>query len=150
MDVSLPPSVDSGGTVRTNIGNILNTGMELTVGLTPVRQSMVTWGMQLNYSRNRNELLKLGPGVLPNPEMGLVEGYPVRSRWARPIVGFADQNGDGVLQPAEVQVGDSMVFVGRLYPNYTASLHTNLALLGGAVGISASFNYEAGASQVDQ
>lgn len=150
MAMQVPPSVNGGGTVLTNIGNIRNTGLELTFDFTPVRLPLVTWNMQLHYSRNNNLLTKLGDGVAPNKTQGLAEGYPVGSRWARPILGFADQNGDSVLQHGEIQVGDSLVYVGRLYPAYQSSLFTNVALFSGAVDITAGFDYSAGQTQVDQ
>jgi hypothetical protein len=147
MPLTLPPSVNGGGMVTTNIGNIRNTGVELSVLFTPVRLPALSWSTQLQYSRNQNVLTKLGESVAPNRREGIVEGYPVRSQWARPILSFADQNGDGQLQRGEVQVGDSLVYVGRLLPDYTAGLHTNVALFNGALGITAGFNYTAGATQ---
>jgi TonB-linked SusC/RagA family outer membrane protein len=150
MPVSLPLSVNGGGIVIKNIGTIQNTGLELTLGITPIRQPALTWNTQLNFARNRNVLVELGRGVDANPRQGLVAGYPIGSRWARPILGFADQNGDGLLERNEIQIGDSLVFLGRLLPDYTTSLHTNVALFGGAIGITADFSYEAGVSQVDQ
>jgi hypothetical protein len=40
--------------------------------------------------------------------------------------------------------------MGRLFPAYTTSLSTDLALFGGAVGITAGFSYESGATQIDE
>src|SRR5690606_34912021 len=97
-----------------------------------------------------NTVAKLGDGVVPNKTVGLVEGYPLYSRWARPILGFADQNDDGVLQPNEIQVGDSLVYMGRLEPAYRTSGSTNLALFGGAIGIAVTMSFDAGATQVNQ
>src|SRR5690606_28577548 len=59
-------------------------------------------------------------------------------------------NGDGVLQPTEIQVGDSLVYMGRLQPTYQTTASTNLVLFGGAVGIAATMSYDAGATQVNQ
>lgn len=149
MSMTLPGSV-GGGSVLQNIGNIRNTGLDLVFRLTPVRLPALTWSAALIYNNNTNTLVKLGRGVAPNKAEGLVEGYPVRSRWARPILGFADQNADGAIQPEEIQVGDSLVFMGRLYPAYETSLSTDVVLFGGAVGVSAGFSYNSGALQVDE
>jgi TonB-dependent SusC/RagA subfamily outer membrane receptor len=150
MRVALPTSVNGGGDVFQNIGNIRNQGLELTLGLTPIRLPALTWNTQLTYSRNTNTLVKLGNGVVANRQTGIVEGYPVGGRWARPILGYADQNENGVLELTEIQVGDSMDYMGRLLPDYTTALFTNVALFGGAVGITAGFSYEAGATQIDE
>ncbi len=150
MRVALPGSVNGGGSVVTNIGNIKNTGIEMTLSMAPIRMPQLRWSADLSFSSNRNRLVQLGQGVDPNPAMGLVEGYPVSSRWARPIVGIADDNGDGVLQPEEIQVGDSMVYMGRLYPNYQLTLYTNVELFNGALGLTAGFDHVAGQTQIDQ
>jgi hypothetical protein len=110
----------------------------------------VTWSAELSYSRNHNTLVALGRGVLANKAQGLVAGYPVGGRWARPILGFADENGDSVLQRSEIRLGDSLVYLGRLLPAYTTALFTNMALFGGAVGLTAGFSYEAGMTQIDE
>lgn len=150
LPIGIPLSVNGGGAVLTNIGNIRNTGLELTLGITPVRLPAVTWRAELLYSRTANTLVKLGDAVTPDKVAGLVEGFPLYSRWVRPILGFADQNQDGVIQQGEIQVGDSLVYMGRLYPAYTTQLHTDVALFGGAVGVSAGFSYDNGATQIDQ
>jgi outer membrane receptor protein involved in Fe transport len=150
MNMALPGSVDGGGSQLTNIGNIRNRGLELTLRLTPIRLPALTWSAQVNYSQNSNLLVKLGSGVLENRAQGIVEGFPVGGRWARPILGFADQNGNGVLQREEIQVGDSLVYMGRLLPASTSALFTNLVLFGGAVGVTAGFSYTAGETQIDQ
>ncbi len=150
MHTTLPGSVNGGGTVMRNIGNIRNKGVEVTLGLTPVRSQVLTWNMQLNYARNVNTLVELGRGVAPDPRQGLVAGYPVRSRWARPILGYADANEDGIIERGEIQVGDDFVYMGRLQPASVTTTHTNMVLFGGAVGISASFSYNGGAMQVDE
>ncbi len=157
MAVTLPGSV-GGGTVLTNIGTVRNTGLELTLGMTPVQLPAFTWSTQLVYNRNDNKLVDLGEGVDTNPLEGLVAGYPVGARWARPIVGFADPDGDGLLMSpdrrrdnlGDIRVGESYVYMGRLLPAYTMTLHTNVVLFGGAVGAAASFSYESGATQIDE
>lgn len=151
MPVQLPPSVNGGASIIQNIGNIRNTGTEVTLGVTPLQSSLLTWNTQLNFSRNTNTLVKLGRGVDPDPERGLMEGYPVNSRWARPIKGYADLNGDGLLtRPGEIQLGDSLVFMGRLLPDYQTAVHTNVVLFDGALGITATVSYDAGATQIDR
>ncbi len=111
-----------------NVGTVRNTGLELAVGITPLRSSAMTWHAQLLYSRNRNQLAALGAGVVPDTAAGLVEGYALYGRWVHPIAGFADANGDGVLQPTEVAVGSGFVYRGQLQPKYTLALVTDVAL----------------------
>ena len=77
----------------------------------------------------------------------MAPGYPLFGRWSRPILGYADANGNGVLEDQEILVGDTAVYVGQTLPNYTAHLHTTVALWRGAVAVSAGFLYEDGLAQ---
>jgi TonB-linked SusC/RagA family outer membrane protein len=148
MTTQLPASV-GGGAILQNIGNVRNTGLELVLGLTPVQIPEATWSAQLIYSRNNNVLTKLGRGVEPNASGGIVEGYPVGGRWVKPILGYADDNDNGRLDFDEIRVGDSLVYMGRLLPEYTMSLHTSVDLFDRSVSLSAGFSYESGATQID-
>jgi hypothetical protein len=114
-----------------------------------VQTPLLTWSVDLIYDRNENTLVKLGDGVLPDKVQGIVEGYPVRGRWSRPVLGYSDANANGVLERSEIKLGDSLVYMGRLDPAYQTSLNTNLTLFDGAIGITANFGYQSGATQVD-
>ena len=71
-------------------------------------------------------------------------GYPLFGRWTKPVLGYADANGNGVLEREEVLVGDTAVFVGGTLPNYTADLNTTLTFLRGAISVTAGLHYEDG------
>jgi TonB-linked SusC/RagA family outer membrane protein len=156
MQLPLPPSVyGEGAVVLKNIGVVRNTGVELTLGTELVRSAPVTWSAQLQVSRNRNVVVSLGPGVDPFSVEGggalsaIRPGYPLFGIWARPIVGFADANQNGVLERSEVQVGDSAAYMGATSPDYEASLHTGLSLLRGAIHVDAGFDYQHGVTQIN-
>jgi hypothetical protein len=63
------------------------------------------------------------------------------------VVGYADANRNGLLEPDEVVLGDTAVYVGSTLPEYTATLHTVVSLFRGALSVSAGLLYEAGMSQ---
>jgi TonB-dependent SusC/RagA subfamily outer membrane receptor len=163
LAVPVAPSVyGSGVTQLKNIGVVRNEGVELSLSLEPVRGDLVTWRAGLQVSRNRNVVLELGPGVEPfYTEMQTVSGsgyegvmgirvapgYPLFGRWSTPVLGYADTNGNGTLEPGEVLLGDTAVYVGGTLPEYTASLHTTLSLLRGALSISAMLGYDDGLTQ---
>ena len=46
-----------------NAGNIQNTGVELTVTARPVETESFSWDTQINFSKNNNKILDLGPGI---------------------------------------------------------------------------------------
>lgn len=64
MEVPAPPG--SGYLFySTNLGNIQNTGVEATVTLMPVRTQHFKWQSAINYSFNRNEVIKLTDPDIP-------------------------------------------------------------------------------------
>ncbi len=150
MIMGLPLSVNGGGNVYQNIGNVLNKGIDFTVNVTSIRSTTLTWSMAANYSHNSNKLVKIGSGVALNRELGIVEGYPLYGRWSRPILGYGDANGNGILEASEVQIGDSLLYMGQTMPNHTSSLSSNMSLFGGMFRITADFSYTAGGTQVDE
>ena len=48
---------------RTNIGEVSNKGIEAQVNLSPIRTGSIDWNMLLNFTRNRNRVESLAPGV---------------------------------------------------------------------------------------
>src|SRR5690606_28921909 len=46
-----------------NVGNMRNTGVELTIGGTPVRNQNFTWDTEFNFSANRNKVLSINGGL---------------------------------------------------------------------------------------
>jgi TonB-linked SusC/RagA family outer membrane protein len=150
VNVPFPPSVYGGGTVLQNIGTIRNTGYELTLGTQLVRADLVSWSAQLQVSHNRNVVVDLGPNVQPfgANSARVVEGYPLFSRWGKPVLAYTDRNGDGKLEENEILYGDSLVYLGSSEPDYTAGLSTTFSLFRGAVDVTAGFTYTSGMAQV--
>lgn len=163
LNMPVAPSVYGRGvSILENVGTIRNAGFELTLGIEPVRSERVTWQSQLHLSRNRNIVVELGPGVEPfytsSTTSGgqvvsgvrVAPGFPLFGRWNKPILGYADANGNGRLEPHEVILGDTAVYVGGTLPEYSASLHSTVSLFRGALSVSASLQFEDGMSQRNQ
>ncbi|PZX51946.1 SusC/RagA family TonB-linked outer membrane protein [Algoriphagus chordae] len=51
------------GSATINAGEIVNKGLELAITATPFRSEHFNWDMSLNFSRNRNEVVELYPGI---------------------------------------------------------------------------------------
>ncbi len=156
MSVPLPPSVGGAGyafvdgALLRNIGVVRNTGLELTLGTHLVHTALLDWSADVGVARNHNVVVSLGPGVTPlqlGASQRVVAGYPLFGYWARPILGYADKNHDGVIEPGEVLLGDSLVFMGAAEPNYEAGLHSTLALFGNALTVGLGFQYQNGLTQ---
>jgi iron complex outermembrane recepter protein len=55
---------ESGVTSRLiNAGNIQNQGVELILSTTPIRNKDFEWNANFNFSRNKNKIVELAPGV---------------------------------------------------------------------------------------
>ena len=62
LDLKTP--VDAGvQSILINAGDIQNKGIELSIDATPVKTKNFSWNTALNYSTNRNKIVKLYPGV---------------------------------------------------------------------------------------
>lgn len=158
IQVPLPSSVapPGGRSVWKNVGTIRNSGVELGVTAELLRNDLVAWSMGANLTRNQNVVVSLAPGVEPfytNPKAfggtRVAPGYPLFGLWARPIMSYADVNGDGMLDPSEVQLGDTAAYMGGTMPNYQTSLHTTLALFRRRLTVDAGFNYTDGMTQTN-
>lgn len=95
-----------GGTsIKTNVGTLENKGIELTLGITPIKSGKMTWNIYGTYSHNDNKITSLPYGLtaVANPTgapVFLIEGAPVGvfygSFYAR------DANGNLLLRDIKV------------------------------------------------
>ncbi|MEK6478194.1 SusC/RagA family TonB-linked outer membrane protein [Catalinimonas sp. 4WD22] len=60
--INVPPSSGS-ATQVVNIGKVRNRGIELGLDITPISTGAFNWNMYAAFTRNRNEVLELAPGV---------------------------------------------------------------------------------------
>jgi TonB-linked SusC/RagA family outer membrane protein len=131
-----------------NLGLIKNYGAELAINTRVIDGRDVQWDLSLSGSVYDNHLVELGEGVQPIIfGFGLQrhqEGYPMGGYWARPILGFDDANGDGIIASGEVTVGDDAIFRGRALPNKEASLNSALTLFNGTLRLGTQFDYRGG------
>jgi len=146
--VSLPSGLR---TVYANIGLIEGEGFEARVVGRILDRDDVSLDVILNHSTSTSKVVKLGG---QNPVYGtatsLVEGFPLGARFMRPIVSYEDKNGDGIIGPDEVVMGDTAVYMGKGTPGNTQSLTTALGLFGRRVRLSALFERRGDFMQVDQ
>ena len=122
--IPVPAGTNLSNFVTTNVGNLENRGVELSINVVPVRKKDLIWDVGFNATRNRNKITKLTAtddpnyqGVLTGGISGGVGttiqihsvGHPAFSYFVfeqvynedgAPIEGlYTDQNGDGVSSP---------------------------------------------------
>lgn len=134
--VRTPPSQGGWSSQLANVGEIRNTGTELTTRVVLVRRSDVSWELNGTFSTNRSETLDLG-GAAPF-SMGnrgwVVEGQPV------PVMrGLCIANPDEQAAP----VIDSNCHYGPNQPTKTFTLGTTASLPFG-VTLSTRGEYQGG------
>lgn len=152
----LPPSVGGLKNYKRNLGDVRNSGWDVTVGLVPVESSVIVWSSQLIVSGSENVITRLSSrlaGVSGGLNIGSaavgtrnIVGYPLNSRWALPIVGYADRNGDGKILSNEIIVGDSAVYIGAPYPKFIGNIHQSMTI-GRQITLNAVIEYKSGLTQ---
>lgn len=132
-----------------NIGAVSNRGFEGLLTLQLLDRANLSWDLTLNGSANTNKIERLGflsPVVASNG--GNFEGFPLFSRFARPITGFADNNANGIIEAGEVTTGPTPVYVGPSVPPRQLTLTTGVSL-NQAIRLSSQLDQRAGFRQVN-
>ncbi|HET8654196.1 MAG TPA: SusC/RagA family TonB-linked outer membrane protein [Longimicrobiaceae bacterium] len=145
----LAPSLGLSSTQWFNLGEVHNSGVEGTLNIHAVRAPMISWDVTLNGQTNHNKLVTLGEGVAPiifglgGATQRQQEGYPLGSYFQQPIESYSDANGNGIIEPDEVQVGDTAVYLGQPFPTRELSFNTDLTLFGW-LRVSALLDHKSG------
>jgi TonB-dependent starch-binding outer membrane protein SusC len=160
VNVNLAPSLGSSPSRFQNLGQVRNYGDEALARITAVDRRNVKLDLTASASWNTNHLDDLGVDALGNPippvffsssTQVFKTGYPLGAYFVKPIVSFADSNGDGLIGcPAgpgtatcEVTLGDSAGFRGTPFPKMELSFAPQLAL-GSQIRLSATFDHRRG------
>lgn len=145
-----------------NLGDVENQGYEFGSMLRVLDTDKISFDLSGHLASRRNKLVRLAEGnvsfislnasgdLYTGNETRKVEGYPLFGRWAYPILGWADRDGDGMIDPLEVMVGDSLEFVGPSEPRYNAYVGSQIGLLNRQLMIAANFAYSGGQVQFNQ
>lgn len=148
VSVALPASF-GGGTQWQNVGAVRNRGYEGLINARLLAMPRLSWSVTLNGSVNDNTVLAIAPTIDAIYNSGttapsLVRGYPSYSYFDYPIESVADANGDGIIEPDEITVGDTREFAGSAYPRTQFSGTTTLGLFGERVKLGATVEHRGG------
>ncbi len=152
LSVSDPPSSGWEGNHLVNVGEVKNSGIELSLNGSPVKSRSLEWEVTAAIATNSNELVSFGKNAEGKPvlledafgEFASVyrhrEGYPLGGLWARDVV--RDANGNVVLNangaasvvecvwdPADPDAECQEEFVGPSLPTRTFSLTNTVRVL---------------------
>jgi TonB-linked SusC/RagA family outer membrane protein len=146
VTVPAPPSTGfvslggAPGTYLANLGEISNTGLELTLHGTPISRRDLTWESTLNLSTNHNKLITFGTGFnniifgtfAQNQEFAA--GFPLGAYWSTDVV--RDASGAPTLTGGKVTLDPTLKYLGPSEPTREVSfsnaftLFKNLRLAG--------------------
>lgn len=145
-----------------NLGDVENRGFEVGAALRVLDTDALSYNITGNLTSRTNKLVRLADGVVTFQSLNasgdlytgndskIAEGYPLFGRWSYPILGWADRNDDGLIDPLEVMVGDSLEYVGPTEPKYTAYMGHQVGFLNNRLTINANFAYANGMTQYNQ
>jgi TonB-linked SusC/RagA family outer membrane protein len=116
--VPVAPSTGFAGSQLQNLGEIADRGVELSVGLTPLRTNNFTINSNINFTYNKNELISFGSEERESIRFGVYapvqrfeEGKPLGAFWANAVQYndngnvVTDENGRPVLQDEQLYKG---------------------------------------------
>jgi TonB-dependent SusC/RagA subfamily outer membrane receptor len=142
-----------------NVGDIVNKGFEVGSTLRALERDALSYTITSNLTSRSNKLVRMADGVVTFISLSasgdlytgnaskIAVGYPLFGRWAYPIHGWADTDGNGLIDPWEVQVGDSLQYVGATEPKYTAYMGHRFGFLRNRLTLNANFAYSNGMTQ---
>ena len=151
IDQTLAPSAGtSNNTVKANLGSVKNYGFEALVNGQVLNRSMFAWDVTFSGAHNTNKLVTLGKdptGKDIPPIIGTTisqkAGYPLNSYWTRPF-SWSDANGDGIITPSEVVIGDTSIFQGYSQPRLEISVTNGFDLFNRRLRITALVDHKSG------
>jgi outer membrane receptor protein involved in Fe transport len=141
----IPGSVGTGATSRfANLGEIQNKGIEYLISAQLLQRDEFGWDVSFNGSHNSNKIVSLG-GTPPQrgSRISQIEGYPLNSFWLKPYT-YGDANGNGIIEPSEVTVGDTTVYAGYSQPRTELSFTNGIDLWRRRVRVTALLDYKGG------
>jgi hypothetical protein len=147
LDAPMPglvaPGTGGPGSIVTNSASWENRGLEVGARARLADGDAVRADVALSFTSLRNEVLDMGdtpPIVGTNYQ--IARGYPLYGAWGRPF-SVVDQNGDGVIVPAEVVAENTSRFLGSPVPTRELGVAPSI-VFGRALTVAALIDYRGG------
>lgn len=140
------PEISGFNTIRTNLGEIDNRGLEIALNTNPVNTGDFRWDVGFNFATNNNKVVSLlgqdnngdgveddliGEGLFIGKSINTIYSYQIDGIWqlddeipdgySAGTYRIVDQNDDGEINPA-----DDRIFLGREEPAYSFGIQNTL------------------------
>lgn len=148
--LSIPTPLTTGfGALRTNIGEVSNKGIELSVNMNPIRTRVVNYVATFNFTRNENIVESLAPGVEEIVIQSAFNGLEVRAEPGRSLglygPGFlrTEDTGELILNPDTglIRTG-GQTRLGSIDPDFRLSMNNQFNIKG--LNVSFLLDYRQG------
>ncbi len=147
VSVQLPSSLGRGLSRKENIGRVQNRNVELTINSIVVDRDWVRVLADYSHTISDNRVKSLGKGVdnVVNSRSNVLRdviavGYPIGGVWRRRVMGYFDDNGDGMISQSERIQTDEGFYLGSSTPRYIGSYGINATFFG-KLTIDSRFSY---------
>ncbi|MEQ8580461.1 MAG: TonB-dependent receptor [Marinoscillum sp.] len=136
------PTSSGFSSVTTNVGEVANRGIELSLNTVNIASTKFKWTTSINFARNVNEILSIGnDGIQADIATGLFVGHPLKAHYDYEFDGIwqldeadqaaeydqvpgsvkvVDQNGDGMISSNEDI--DDRTIIGSEQPDWTMGM----------------------------
>jgi TonB-linked SusC/RagA family outer membrane protein len=120
------------GTYLANLGQISNSGVELTLNATPVTFSNLNWDAVLSVSTNHNKLVSFGTGfnTISFTTFGAIQefatGYPLGAYFVTDVL--RDASGAPIVTNGKVSVDTTLRYLGPSSPTREVSFSNTFTL----------------------
>ncbi|BAH39360.1 putative outer membrane protein [Gemmatimonas aurantiaca T-27] len=141
----IAPSLSGLQSQIVNIGNIKNSGVELTWNQRIIESDAVGLSFALTGSTLKNRMTKLAEGVatIPSGNRNTQQnrpGYPIYGLWDRTVTP-RDVNNDGIIAGrSEVVYSDTAIYQGSSFPTKEMAFTPTLELLNKKLRITSQFD----------
>lgn len=119
-----------------NAGEIKNSGIELVINLTPVKQNMLSWTVDFNFGKNNNKIVSIIPDdpSINNLPLGSPGAITINALIGEPygtILGtnyLYDKNGNKLIDPntGYYLKSTSIMPIGNITPDFTGGVTNHI------------------------
>ena len=150
-DLIIPLPVDAANGYNwkyVNSGEMSNKGVEVTLSVTPIQTEKFNWNLSWNFSKNKNKLEKLAPGIknykVNSDKYGQVSLYAIEGRPFGELYGrdFVYKDGKRVVSSNGKYATSELKSLGNIIPDYTMGLSNSFTY--GRLNLSFVFDFQKG------
>ncbi|HWK08290.1 MAG TPA: SusC/RagA family TonB-linked outer membrane protein [Puia sp.] len=128
----LPPTTGF-SSANINAGDMTNKGVEIVLGLTPIRTKDFTWDLGFNFTKIKNQVIRLAPGIpylqfagFTNPGIFAFPGKPYGVIYGSHFLRDSATNKLLLNDNAYPQVANDLAPIGNVTPKWIAGLTSTL------------------------